>query len=158
MREHHYKATIEWTGNHGDGTADYRSYGRNHDIILEGKPAALPGSADPAFRGDAAGINPEEMLVASLSSCHMLWYLHLCADADIIVTAYRDEASGTMGEGGTVGGRFESATLRPRVTITDPDRASEAAELHDAAHKKCFIANSVNFPITVTPEIVTDAG
>jgi len=153
MREHHYKATIEWTGNRGEGTADYRTYSRDHDIFLDGKDV-LRGSADPAFRGDPAGVNPEEMLVAALSACHLLWYLHLCADAGIIVTAYRDEASGVMSVGGEAGGRFESVTLHPQVTITDPDRLAEAAGLHEAAHKKCFVANSVNFPVTVTPETV----
>lgn len=152
-KEHRYAVTVEWTGNRGEGTASYKSYERAHELRAEGKPA-IPGSSDPAFRGDAARWNPEELLVASLSACHKLWYLHLCATAGVVVTDYVDAAEGVMAEEASGGGRFVRVVLRPRVTITtgsDPDRARA---LHHEAHALCFIANSVNFPVTHEPTVV----
>ncbi len=143
-----FSARVVWTGNTGQGTASYRAYSRSHEIGGEGKSGAILGSSDPAFRGDATRYSPEELLVASLSACHMLWYLHLCADAGIVVTAYTDEASGRMRED-----RFEEATLQPRVTITGAGRAAEATALHQAAHERCFIANSVRFPVACEPRV-----
>jgi len=143
---HHYKITLNWTGNLGTGTSGYRKYSRNHEIHVEGKPP-IPGSSDPSFRGDPQRYNPEEQLVASLSSCHMLWYLHLCADAGIIVLAYNDQAEGTMKEMENGSGAFESVTLKPIVQISDVSRMDEAASLHKKANEMCFIANSVNFPV-----------
>jgi len=145
-RSHRYATTLTWTGNAGAGTAGYRGYERAHAIAAEGKPAIL-ASSDPSFRGDPARWNPEELLLASISSCHQLWYLHLCAVAGVVVTAYRDEATAVMVEDETGGGRFESATLRPQVTIaagSDPDKAMA---LHHEANAKCFVANSLNFPV-----------
>ncbi|MGB0696382.1 MAG: OsmC family protein [Rhodospirillaceae bacterium] len=158
MREHRYKTTVTWTGNRGVGTRDYRAYGRDHSIAAGQKPT-LTGSADPAFRGDAKEWNPEDLFVAALSGCHQLWYLHLCADAGIVVTAYVDDAEGIMAEGGEEPGKFTAVTLRPRVTITDPSRTEQAIALHDRAHKACFVANSVSCPVTIEAEIVitTDA-
>jgi organic hydroperoxide reductase OsmC/OhrA len=141
-----YHATIAWTGNRGTGTSAYRAYGRDHVIRIAGKPD-IPASSDAAFRGDPDRHTPEEMLVASLSSCHMLWYLHLCSDAGIVVTAYEDEAEGVMTVGTDGGGRFVEVVLHPRVTLADPARTEEARALHRPAHEKCFIANSVNFPV-----------
>lgn len=148
--EHHYKLQVEWTGNRGSGTSGYRDYDRNHVISTPGKPA-IPGSSDPAFRGDATRWNPEDLLVASASACHKLWYLHLCAEAGIVVTAYVDEAEGAMREDAS-GGRFERIVLRPRVTIAAGDREL-ALQLHHQAHDKCYIANSVNFPVLCEPSI-----
>lgn len=148
--KHHYHIKVEWTGNRGGGTSGYRDYGREHVISAAGKPS-IDGSSDPAFRGDAARWNPEELLVASASACHKLWYLHLCADAGIIVTAYEDPAEGTM-----QGERFERILLRPRVTIAAGDPAL-ALQLHHTAHEKCYIANSVNFPILCEAEVVSAA-
>ena len=152
-KTHSYRTTVTWTGNTGSGTLSYREYGREHEIAAAGKPM-IAGSSDPAFRGDAARWNPEDMLVASLSACHKLWYLHLCAEAGIVVTAYVDEAVGTMVEDAAKGGYFTAVTLNPVVTIAKGD-VEKAAALHGAAHAKCFIANSVNFPVTCTPCIVT---
>ncbi len=132
---------MRWTGNRGTGTSDYRAYGRDHEITVAGKPVSIPGSSDPHFRGDAARYNPEELLVAALSACHMLSYLHQCAVNGIVVTAYEDLAVGAMTD------RFESVTLRPKVTITAESDAEKALALHDRAHHDCFIANSVNFPV-----------
>jgi organic hydroperoxide reductase OsmC/OhrA len=115
-REHHYAITTRWTGNTGRGTADYRAYERRHEFEAVGKPA-IAGSADPAFRGDAARHNPEEMLVAALSGCHMLWYLHLCAEAGVAVMSYIDRAEGLMHENADGSGRFVRVMLRPEIEI-----------------------------------------
>jgi organic hydroperoxide reductase OsmC/OhrA len=154
-REHTYRIRVTWTGNRGVGTRGYREYGRDHTIAAAGKPD-IPGSSDPAFRGSPDRWNPEELLVASASACHKLWYLHLCADAGIVVTAYVDEAVGTMREG-EGRGAFTAIVLRPRVDIAAGGDADLARRLHDTAHERCYTANSVNFPITCEPEIrVTD--
>ena len=150
-REHHYRVTNAWTGNLGAGTADYRSYSRNHEIVIPGKSEPLFGSSDPAFRGDPARYTPEELLLASLSACHMLSYLHLCADAGIVVTEYTDAASGTMSENDDSSGEFARVILRPHVIITDPARIADAIALHHRAHRLCFIARSVNFPVENEP-------
>jgi len=154
-RLHQYTTSIRWTGNTGQGTSSYRTYGRAHEIHVQGKPA-IPGSSDPAFRGDPARYNPEEMLVAALSSCHMLWYLHLCAEAGVVITAYEDHPEGTMEESGAGGGRFVNVTLRPRVSVTQASAVERAHALHDRAHQLCIIANSVNFP--VVHEAVVETG
>jgi organic hydroperoxide reductase OsmC/OhrA len=146
-KRHHYRASISWS----DATTAYEAYARDHVARIAGK-ADLPLSSDPAFRGSAARYNPEELLVVSLSSCHMLWYLHLCAVAGVVVTGYTDEADGTMIEDGNAG-RFERVVLRPHVTIARGDSA-KAAELHHEAHRLCYIANSVNFPVDCEPVIV----
>lgn len=154
-RIHTYAMTVRWTGNRGEGTSNYRAYGRDHEIAGGGKLTPIPGSSDRVFRGDPARYNPEELLVAALSGCHMLAYLHLCADAGIAVTAYSDEASGTMDENEDGSGRFTSVTLRPKVSIADPARASEARELHERAATLCFIARSVNFPVRHEPSVAS---
>lgn len=151
LRPHRYVARVEWTGNDGPGTRDYRSYRRDHIIHLPGKPD-LAGTSDLAFRGDPTRYNPEELLVASLSACHMLWYLHLAAVNGIVVVAYDDPAEGTMVEAGADGGRFTGVTLHPHVGIASGDR-DRAMGLHALAHEKCFIANSVNFPVRHEPVV-----
>ena len=148
---HHYDVTVTWTGNKGSGTSDYRAYSRNHEIAKDGKPTIV-GSSDPTFRGEADRWNPEELLVASLSACHKLWYLHLCADAGLVVAAYRDHAEGIMRTEAAAGsGSFTEATLRPEVTFTGNADLVLARELHAEAHRRCFIANSVNFPVRCEP-------
>ncbi|MCM6773477.1 OsmC family protein [Nocardia sp. CDC159] len=142
---HSYEVEVVWSG----ATTGYRAYSRNHEAFAPGRPP-LPSSADPIIgRGDADRWNPELLLVASLSECHMLWYLHLCTEAGIVVTNYRDAAEGTMDDE-----RFHRVVLRPRVTITDAARIDDARALHAAAHKRCFIANSMNFPVDHEPQIV----
>lgn len=156
-KTHRYQTTVTWTGNTGAGTAHYRSYQRSYDIEASGK-AKILGSADPAFRGDATRWNPEDLLVASLSACHKLWYLHLCAAAGVNVVDYVDHAEGIMIEDGTKGGYFTCVTLRPIVTISagsDPDKATA---LHHEAGAKCFIANSVNFTVKHEPAIRQQSG
>lgn len=150
-KQHQYKTTVTWTGNKGEGTTDYRQYERSHKLSIEGKPDLLC-SSDAPFRGDVTKHNPEDMLLASLSSCHMLWYLHLCADAGVVVTAYTDNATGTMIEVPGGGGHFTEVTLHPLVTVADVSMIEKANQLHDVAHKKCFIANSVKFPVAHQPQ------
>jgi organic hydroperoxide reductase OsmC/OhrA len=150
MSEYLYKTTVTWTGNLGKGTSDYRSYERNHVINTDGKPE-IPGSSDPSFRGDKTRYNPEELLVASLSSCHMLWYLHLCSVAGVVVVDYTDEARGTMIETADGGGYFKEVTLHPVVTVTDESMVEKANALHHDANKMCFVANSMNFPVHHKP-------
>jgi organic hydroperoxide reductase OsmC/OhrA len=152
--EHHYRVTTTWTGNLGSGTSDYRAYSRDHEITIAGKSAPLPGSSDSAFRGDPARYTPEELLVASLSACHMLWFLHLCADAGIVVTEYEDAASGRMSEHADGSAEFTLVILRPRAVITDSARIADAMALHPRAHELCFIARSVNFPVEHEPVVV----
>ncbi len=152
-REHSYAVTVRWTGNRGVGTTGYREYDRSHEIQAASRPV-IEGSADPSFRGDASRYNPEDLLVASLSACHMLSYLHLCAVAGIVVTAYVDDAVGTMSEQGVDGGRFVDVVLRPTVTIESGDPLIAIA-LHEKAHHVCFIANSVNFPVRCEPSVRT---
>jgi organic hydroperoxide reductase OsmC/OhrA len=151
-QQHTYQATIRWTGNTGSGTEHYIHYERSHVISIQGKPDIL-GSSDPAFRGDSTQHNPEDLLLSSLSACHMLWYLHLCADAGIVVTAYTDEASGTMVMNKNGSGQFTEVVLHPRVTIQNARHTEEAIALHDKAHQMCFIANSVNFEVRHHPVI-----
>ena len=149
----HAHARTVWTGNRGAGTRSYRAYARDHEFTGEGKPA-IAGSSDPGFLGDPARWSPEELLAASISACHMLWYLHLCAEAGIIVTAYADEAEALLLAEGGGDGRMARAVLRPQVTIAAGDPA-RARALHHEAHARCFIANACALPVTVEPAIVS---
>jgi organic hydroperoxide reductase OsmC/OhrA len=149
---HRYQIRVDWTGNPGPGTVDYRGYGRANLVSAAGKPT-IAGSADPAFRGDASRWNPEELLVAALSQCHLLWYLHLAAVGGVVVAGYRDEPVGTMLENPDGSGQFSEVVLRPRVTVADRAMIADAHRLHEQAHRHCFIARSVNFPVRHEPEI-----
>jgi len=151
--EHTYEVRLEWTGNRGSGTSSYGAYGRDNEIASAGKPV-IAGSSDPAFRGDPRRWNPEELLVASLSQCHMLWYLHLAAAGGIVVTAYRDRPVGLMHENPDGSGRFTEVLLRPEVTLADAGALERAAGLHEDAGKMCFIARSVGFPVRHEPVTV----
>lgn len=140
-----------WAGNQGTGTSSYTAYSRDHILQAPGKPE-IAGSSDPSFRGSPNRYNPEELFVSTLSSCHMLWYLHLCAVNGIVVTNYRDEAKGLMTETADGGGRFIEVVLYPVVTITEAAQTARAIELHREAGEKCFLANSVNFPVRHIPK------
>jgi organic hydroperoxide reductase OsmC/OhrA len=137
MGNHHYDLTIQWTGNKENGTSAYTAYERSHVVSAANKPDLLC-SSDPDFSGDKTKYNPEELLVASISSCHMLWYLHLCCEAGVVVT---DDG----------GGHFTEVTLYPEVTITKKEMEEKANELHTRANQLCFIANSCNFPVHHKP-------
>jgi len=149
-KSHQYRVIITWTGNKGVGTRSYRDFGRDHEICAEGK-SVIPGSSDPNFRGDRTRWNPEELLVASVSACHELWYLHLCSTAGVIVTSYADHAHGTMEQTAVGGGHFTEVVLRPRVTVLDASMTEAALRLHAEASARCFIAASVNFPVRHEP-------
>ena len=152
-KTHHYSLSVTWTGNTGEGTKDYRAYERSHTISVENK-VTIAASADPSFRGDKTKHNPEELFVASISTCHLLWYLHLCSDAGIVITEYTDRATGTMTETADGGGRFTEVVLHPAVTIIDEAMLEAATVLHHRANELCYIANSCNFPILHKPVIV----
>jgi organic hydroperoxide reductase OsmC/OhrA len=155
MKTHRYPVTVKWTGNTGAGTSGYRHYERRHEISAGAEKPPILGSSDPAFRGDLARWNPEELLVAALSACHKLWYLHLCANAGVVVMDYIDCAEGIMEETAEGSGHFQRVTLRPKVTVAPGCDLAKARELHSMAHANCFIANSVNFPVQHEPEIKT---
>jgi organic hydroperoxide reductase OsmC/OhrA len=155
MKTHRYAVTVEWTGNTGTGTSGFKNYGRQHEISAGSEKPRIPGSSDPAFRGDPARWNPEELLVASVSACHKLWYLHLCATSGIVVVDYVDRAEGIMEETPDGSGRFQSVTLEPKITLAPGSDLAKARELHKVAHSMCFIANSVNFPVEHRAEIKT---
>jgi len=156
-KTHTYALTVTWTGNTGTGTSGYQAFERSHDVTIDGKPT-IAGSADPAFRGATDRWNPEELLVASLSQCHMLWYLVLCAKEGIVVTEYVDHPTGTLVETPDGGGHFEEVSLHPQVTIATPEKMDGAIALHERAHDLCYVANSVNFPVRIDPAVVTAVG
>jgi organic hydroperoxide reductase OsmC/OhrA len=155
MKRHNYSLTVNWTGNTGEGTNGYKSYERSHEIVVEGKEI-IKGSSDPAFLGDSTKHNPEDLLLASISSCHMLWYLHLCSDAGILVSNYTDNAKGTMEETADGGGKFTSVTLYPTITLKNVEQIDAANALHTKANALCFIANSLNFKVKHEANFITE--
>jgi organic hydroperoxide reductase OsmC/OhrA len=148
--EHNYKLTAEWTGNKGDGTKNVRTYDRSHTISIEGKPELFL-TTDNAAVGDKSKLNPEDLLVAALSSCHMLSYLYLCSLEGVIITSYLDNATGIMIENESGGGKFKEVTLNPIVSVTEESMLEKAIVLHHKAHEICYIANSVNFEVKCNP-------
>lgn len=150
--DYHYGLHIRWTGNLGTGTSSYREYSREHEISAVGKQTMIC-SSDPHFRGDSKLYNPEEFLLSSVSKCHMLWYLHFCADNGIIVERYEDKPTGTMVTDKTGYGKFTEIILHPEIWIKDIEGKEMAINLHEKAHHFCFIANSCNFPILIQPDI-----
>lgn len=152
MKQHNYEVRVEWTGNDGEGTKTYKSYRRDHIVACEGKPP-IHGSSDPSFRGDRTRYNPEELLVASLCSCHMLWYLHLCSVNRMTVLDYRDHAFGIMEEHDDGSGEFVLVTLRPIIRVPADHDQTLVIALHDEAHRLCFIARSVKFPVRIASQV-----
>jgi organic hydroperoxide reductase OsmC/OhrA len=151
MKQPHFQTKLNWTGNKGSGTMDYRTYDRNFIVSIENKEDIL-GSSDAQFLGDPHKHSPEDMLVASVSSCHMLWYLHLASEQGIVVLEYSDKAVGTMAEHTDGSGKFTEIVLHPTVVISDEHLIDKANALHSEANKMCFIANSCNFPVNHQPE------
>lgn len=151
MKKHNYQISVEWTGNEGNGTLNYKSFKRNHTIQAAGKYDGIAGSSDPAFLGDKSRYNPEDLFLSSLSACHMLWFLHLCSVHKIVVTAYLDKATGVMEETDNGSGRFTEVTLNPQVKVSEVNMIEKANQLHEEANKMCFIANSCNFKIGHNP-------
>jgi organic hydroperoxide reductase OsmC/OhrA len=140
-----------WTGNLGTGTSGYREYGRANELSATDRPVIL-SSADPAFRGDPTRWNPELALLGALSQCHLLSYLHVCTTAGVVVVSYTDDAVATMAQSG-IGGHFTEAVLRPQVVVASAAMVDNAVALHDDAHRACFIASSVNFPVRHEPAV-----
>lgn len=151
-REHHYSVDAEWLGNRGTGTSAYRDYGRTSIVRAEAKHP-IEASADRTFHGDADRWNPEELLLAALAECHMLSFLHVAVLHGVVVTGYTDHAEGVMVQEGE-GGRFVSATLHPVVEVSSAVTDEEMERLHHEAAEKCFIANSMNFPVEHEPSLV----
>ena len=150
MRLHHYNIETIWTGNSGLGTKDYKAYERSHIIRMTGK-ADIDGSSDAAFRGEKNKHTPEELFVSTLSTCHMLWYLHLCSISGVVVIEYVDKATGIMQEDTNGSGRFIKVVLKPEVIVVADNMIQQATKLHSDAHKMCFISNSVNFDVVHEP-------
>lgn len=150
MSEHTYEVAVSWTGNRGPGTTGIRDYDRDHTVTADGPPV-IEGTADPGFLGDPTRWNPEQLFTASISQCHMLWYLGLCARAGVVVHEYSDEAEGTMVSGPDHRARFSEVVLRPRVVVDTAEQVERAVALHEKAHEMCFIAQSVNFEVKVDP-------
>lgn len=156
MKKHNYEIKIEWTGNEGNGTLNYKSYNRSHKIIAEGKYGGIDGSSEATLMGDKTRYNPEELFLSSISACHMLWYLHLCTVHKIIVTEYLDNPTGIMEENENGSGKFTEINLNPQIKITDLNMVSKANALHKEANKMCFIANSCNFKIRHNPNTTVE--
>lgn len=146
LGDHHYELTATWTGNLGRGTSGYREYARDVTVAAVGKPEIL-ASADKPFRGDPGRWNPEDLLLASLSECHLLSYLHACVTAGVVVLSYTDRATGLMRENGAGGGAFVEVVLHPEVVVAESSMIDAAERAHAQANEWCFIANSVNFPV-----------
>jgi len=154
-KSHEYQTSLVWTGNKGSGTMDYRSYDRSYVVSVDQK-ADIQGSSDSAFMGDKEKHNPEDLLLSAISSCHMLWYLHLCSENGIVVLDYTDKALGIMTENADGSGHFTEVKLHPQVTISRDGDVEKANALHEQANKMCFIANSCNFPITHQPNCTVE--
>ena len=150
--QHNYKLAVKWTGNQGSGTSNYNEFERSYAIQIENK-VVIHGSSDPEFRGDRTKHNPEELLLAATSSCHMLWYLHFCSENKIIVVDYIDNATAILQETENGNGKFSSITLNPIVTVTEKAMIEQATELHKKANEFCFVANSLNFKVEHQPVI-----
>ena len=154
LGEHRYEVEVEWLGDRGEGTSNYRAYGRQHVVRAAGKTHHIDGSSDRVFHGDRERWNPEELLIAALSQCHMLSYLHVATRHGVVVRGYTDAATGTMLEDGRGGGAFSDVVLRPRVVVADESMVATAQRIHEEASEKCFIAASVAFPVRHEPTLV----
>lgn len=151
--QHNYELTTVWSGNNGEGTKNVRTYDRSHTVSITGKPDLLLTTDNPSV-GDQSKLNPEDLLVAAISSCHMLSYLYLCAMNGIVVISYTDKTTGIMIEQVSGGGSFKEVQLNPEVLVADKFMAAKAIELHHKAHEICYIANSVNFEVRCAPIVI----
>lgn len=156
-KEHHYNLTTKWHGNKGTGTSTVRSYDRSHTVTIANKPELNLTTDNPAV-GDKTKLNPEDLLVAAVSSCHMLSYLYVCAMEGVIVVDYVDHAEGIMIENEEGGGKFKEVTLNPEVIVADQSMVDKANELHHKAHEICYIANSLNFEVKCNPVCIVKTG
>jgi organic hydroperoxide reductase OsmC/OhrA len=154
-KSHSFRIAVTWTGAHHGTTESYASYSREFTISSDGKQNIVC-SSDKIFRGDANLYNPEDLFISTISSCHLLWYLHLCADKKIHVLSYIDDATGNLQINQDGSGQFTEVTLHPNVIIDSNTDIPLAIQLHEEAHKKCFIANSVNFPVKYIPHVISE--
>lgn len=156
MSDHSYTSRVIWTGNSGQGTAHYHAYARTWDVAVPGK-APIHCSNDPLLGGDPGKMNPEDLLLSALSACHMLWYLHYASEVGITVVSYEDTPIGVgeVGKGGA--GRFVSAELNPVIVVKPGADLAKAEAIHHRIHEVCFVARSVNFPITCAAEFRVEA-
>jgi len=153
-KQHEYTSRIAWTGNRGEGTSSYRGYDRTWDIVTPGKPV-VHCSNDPLLGGNPALANPEDLLLSSLAACHMLWYLHYASEAGIVVSSYQDDPVG-IGESSPNGaGRFLRAILKPHIVLRLGSDLTKADAIHHRIHEVCFIARSVNFPVSYEASYAT---
>ncbi|MCB9309222.1 MAG: OsmC family protein [Lewinellaceae bacterium] len=150
MKAHKYYLDLNWVGNTGTGTSTYNAYQRDFILSFQNKPDIL-GSSDSIFLGDQKKHNPEDLFLASIATCHMLWYLHLCADHKIVVLQYSDHPEGVLTLKKDGSGRFTEVTLHPKVVISDDSDVDKATSLHHLASQYCFIANSLNFEVQYLP-------
>lgn len=144
--KHLFKAAINWTSKQNPPDSTKRFYSKSHQIKIEGKPV-LEVSAAKAFKGDPELYNPEDLLLSSLVSCHMMSYLYVCSQNGIEVLEYSDNAEATLEVSPNGSGRFVAAKLYPKVKILNPEQIQLALDLHQKANELCFIANSCNFPV-----------
>jgi len=151
-KPHEFTCRLRWTGAASGPTTNYRTYSRALVVEVPGKPA-MAVSAAPPFLGDGAVHNPEDLLMAALSACHCLSYLALAARHGVEVVDYTDEANGIMEFDGKTY-HFTKAVLKPVVTVKKGTDLAKARALHEEAHASCFIARSVNFPVTNEPVMV----
>jgi organic hydroperoxide reductase OsmC/OhrA len=156
MKEYQFQTKVEWTGNTGSGTFDARSYDRSHTISVPNKKQIIEASSSSFFRGDESKLNPQELFLSAISSCHLMWYLQYCAENEVIVLEYQDHAEATIEEFENGGGKFKSVLLKPQVIVSEESMIPLAIELHKTLGEKCFIANSCNFPIYCEPQISVD--
>ncbi|HEX4044742.1 MAG TPA: OsmC family protein [Gammaproteobacteria bacterium] len=155
QKSHPYQVVVSWSGARHGTTTSYTAYSREFTISNKGKQDIL-GSADKMFRGDPNLYNPEDLFISTIASCHLLWYLHLCAEKSIHIMSYIDEASGHLKINADGSGQFNEITLHPQVIIANKQHIELATQLHEQAHKKCFIANSVNFPVACKPHVTAE--
>lgn len=153
MKKHDFQCKIDWCGNLGTGTSAYHEYSRDHLLNQDHKYSSIQCSSDPIFRGDKTKYNPEEFFIASVASCHMLWYLHLCADRGVVVIDYQDEVSAELILNEDGSGKINNIVLKPQIKITNAKDIELAQSLHHEAHRFCFIAASVNCNIEIRSNI-----
>ncbi len=153
MKEYSFKSKVEWTGNMGSGTFDTRTYEKSHTISVPNKEQKIYASSSSFFRGDETKLNPQELFLSSISSCHLMWFLQFCADNEVIVLEYIDFPEGVIKEDSNGTGKFDKIILRPTIIVSEKSMIEKAILLHQEINKKCFVANSCNFPIICEPVI-----
>lgn len=148
--KHIFKVALSWFSTEKVASPKSKVYSKSHHISIEGK-SDLAISAAKAFKGDPSLYNPEDLLLSSLVSCHMMSYLYLCDQNNIEVISYTDHAEAILEVNSDASGRFVEVILKPAVVILNPEQIALALDLHKKANQLCFIANSCNFPVMHMP-------